>query len=152
MIEIKLDIVMLNTADDERWLDTLKSIDSNGLMTAILNLKKRIRILDYDEDLQKDLKQLLGRINKLKDSEERKEWYEQIREIKEYYKQIKGEELNVELPETSRSQPENIITPLLGYNDKRKEGKLIREIQEGKNLHEEIKERMKQTKEQGKEK
>jgi predicted Zn-ribbon and HTH transcriptional regulator len=119
-------------------------------MTTILDLKKRIRLLDEKEEICKDINKLVKRINIIEDSMERKDWYEQLEEVKEYYKQLNGEELVTTMSEINMSKPENIITPLLGDGDRPKDVEVIREIQEGKELHEEIKEMMKQTEEQEK--
>jgi hypothetical protein len=57
--------------------------------------------------------------------------------VEEYCKQLNGEELDAKMPEIDIPKPENIATPLLGYKDRPKDVEVIREVQEGKEQHEE---------------
>jgi hypothetical protein len=43
MIESTLNITMSDIMEAEEWLDILKKLDYNGIMTAILDLKMMIR-------------------------------------------------------------------------------------------------------------
>jgi hypothetical protein len=62
-----------------------------------------------------------------------------------------GEERNITILETNIPKPENIITSLLGCRNRPKEVEVIREIEEGKELREEVKERTRQKEEKEKE-
>jgi hypothetical protein len=59
--------------------------------------------------------------------------------VKEYFRQLNNEIITIEVPQAQIPTPENIIQPLLGYQNKPGSAEIIREIQESSKLHEEIK-------------
>jgi Asp-tRNA(Asn)/Glu-tRNA(Gln) amidotransferase C subunit len=71
MIECTLNVVMSNTSDAEGWLDTLKSLDYNGIMTAILDIKTMIRKDVEKEFISKQFIETVKRIGIIEDSIER---------------------------------------------------------------------------------
>jgi hypothetical protein len=62
MIESTLNITMSDTTYAEEWLDILKKLDYNGMMTAILDLKMMIRKGEEKEHFCKQFKDTLKRI------------------------------------------------------------------------------------------
>jgi enolase len=99
----------------------LKSINNNGITPIILDLKMRIRLLDIKEEIRKCVNKLVERINIIEDSMKRKDWYEQLEEVKEYCKQLNGEELDATMLEIDISK---LKTELLLYLDTKTEPKM----------------------------
>jgi hypothetical protein len=62
MIESTRNITMSDTKDAEGWLDILKKLDYNGIMTAILDLKMMLRKGEEKEFIGKQFNDTLKRI------------------------------------------------------------------------------------------
>jgi hypothetical protein len=71
MIESTLNLVMSNTEDAEGWLETLKGLDYNGIMTAILDIKMMMRKNEDKETITKQFTETVKRIGIIEDSIER---------------------------------------------------------------------------------
>jgi hypothetical protein len=55
--------------------------------------------------------------------------------LKGYFKDINNEIITIEITQSIIQTPMNIIQPLLGYHDKRKNVQVIREEQDARELH-----------------
>jgi hypothetical protein len=64
----------------------------------------------------------------------------QIEEPKEYFKDLNNETITLEIPQKQIPTPRNIIQPLLWHQEKPENGQVIREEQDVKDLHNEIRE------------
>jgi hypothetical protein len=80
----------------------------------------------------------LKRIEIIQDSIERNDSYVQIEELKEYFKDLNNETITIEIPQKQIPTPENIIQPLLWHQDKSENVQVIREEQDTRDLHNEI--------------
>jgi hypothetical protein len=74
----------------------------------------------------------------MQDSIERNDSYIQIEEPKEYFKDLNNETITIEIPQKQIPTPESIIQPLLGHQDKPENVQVIREEQDARDLHNEI--------------
>jgi hypothetical protein len=151
MIESTLGIVLSDTKDAEEWLMNLKSVDYNCILTTIFDKKMCMRLKEDKDAICTDMNKWIEKIRIIEESRERKDWYDEIEETKEFCKQFDGEELVVSQSEPEIPKPENIIAPLLGYIDRLRDVEEIRKIQNGKELYEDIKEWTKQISEKQKE-
>jgi hypothetical protein len=75
------------------------------------------------------------------DSLQRKDWYEQMKELKTFYFEISEKIITIQIPEVELSTPENIKQTLFSHEDSPKNVIVIREEQDASSLHQEIKER-----------
>jgi hypothetical protein len=86
MIECMLNITLSDTTEAEDWLDIVKKLDYNGIMTVILDLKMMIRKGAEKEFIGKQFNDTLRRIGIIEDSIERNDWYSQMQDLKDYYR------------------------------------------------------------------
>jgi hypothetical protein len=105
MIESTLNITMSDTKDAEEWLDILKKLDYNGIMTAILDLKMMIRKGEEKEFIGKQFNDTLKRIGIIEDSIERNDWYTQMEDLKISYRDLYNETTTIEIPEVKFHTP-----------------------------------------------
>jgi hypothetical protein len=98
MIESTLNLVLSDTRDAEGWLETLNKLDNNGIMTAIRNIMMMIRKHEEKEEICNQIIDTIRRIGIIEDSIERKDWYIQIEELKEYFKDLNNEIITIETP------------------------------------------------------
>jgi hypothetical protein len=111
-------------------------------MTTILKIKMIIRLKEDKEEICKEIGDTLKRIGIIQDSIERNDWYAQIEELKEYFRDLSNGTITIEIPEVQLPIPENIMQPLLNHQDKPENVEVIREEQDTRELHD--KERKKQ--------
>jgi hypothetical protein len=137
MIESTMNQVLSNTKDAEVWFETLNRLDNNGITTAILNIKMMIRLKEDKEEICKQIIDTLKRIEIIQDSKERNDWYTQIEELKEYFRDLNNEIITIEVPQNQIPTPRNILEPLLGHQDKIESVQVIREEQDARDLHKE---------------
>jgi hypothetical protein len=138
MIECTLNITLSDTNDAEGWLDTLKKLDNNDIMTAILDLKMMIRKGEEKEFICTQFKDTLKRIGIIEDSIERNDWNSQMNDLKEYYRELYNETITIEIPEAEIPYPTNIRQTLFSHQDKPENVIVIREEQDARDLHEEM--------------
>jgi hypothetical protein len=149
MIESTLNITLSDTREAEKWLDDLKKLDYNGIMTAILDLKMMIRKEVEKDYICKQFKDTLKRIGIIEDSMERNDWYSQMNNLKEYYRELYNETVTIEIPEAEIPYPTNIRQTLFSHQDNPENVIVIREEQDAKNLHEKV-QKMRQIEDQTK--
>jgi hypothetical protein len=149
MIESTLNITLSDTSDTsdtsdaEEWLDTLKKLDYNGIMTAIIDLKTMIRKETEKDYICKQFIEIIKRIGIIEDSIEKNDWYSQMNDLKEYYKELYDEVITIEIPECEFPNPVNIRQTLFCHQDKPENVTIIREEQDASTLHQEIQTRIK---------
>jgi hypothetical protein len=90
MIESTLNIVLSDTKDAEEWLEIVNKLDNNGIMTSILNIKTMIRKHGEKEEICSQIIGTIKRIGIIEDTIERNDWYTQMEELKEYFKDLNG--------------------------------------------------------------
>jgi hypothetical protein len=85
----------------------------------------------------------INRIVIIEDTIERNDWYSQMEELKIYFKDLNGEVINIEVPQSPIPTPDNLMQTLLNHQDKPKNEEVVREEQDARELHKEIMERTK---------
>jgi hypothetical protein len=144
MIESTLSITMSELTYAEEWLETLKRIDYNGIMTAILDIKMMMRKAEEEEIICTRYTGALKRIEIIDDAIQRKDWLEQMRDLKTFYFELYEKIITIEIPEIEIPTPMNIRQTMFSHEDKPENVEVIREEQDASKLHQKLKERMKE--------
>jgi hypothetical protein len=137
-IECTLNITLSDPTESEEWLDILKKLDYDGIMTAIVDLTMMIRKEVGKEVIGKQFNDTLRRIGIIEDSIERNDWYSQMKDLKEYCRELYNETITIEIPEIEFPYPLNIKQTLFNHQDKPENVIVIREEQNARGLHEEV--------------
>jgi hypothetical protein len=78
MIESTLSITMSNLQYAEEWLETLKKLDFNGILTRILDIKMMMRHEAEESEIAEKYNDTIKGIEIIDDALQRKDWYEQM--------------------------------------------------------------------------
>jgi hypothetical protein len=112
-------------------------------MTAILDLKMTMRKAVDEDIISAQYVETFKRIEFIDDALQRKDWFEQMRELKTFYFELYEKIITIEIPEIEIPTPTNIKQTLFSHEDKPENVTIIREEQNASKLHQEIKERIK---------
>jgi hypothetical protein len=145
MIESTLSIVMSDLHYAEEWLKTLKKLDYNGIMTRILEIKMMMRQDAEENEIAMKYCETMKGIELVEDALQRKDWYEQMEDLKRFYSEISGRTITIEIPEIETPNPKNIRQTLFSHEYKPENVIVIREEQDASKLRQEIKERKEPT-------
>jgi hypothetical protein len=143
MIESTLSLTLSDLQYAEEWLETLTKLDYNGVLTRILKIKLAMRKGEEEEVIAKEYMDTLKGIEIIEDAIQRKDWLNQMEDLKKFYEEISGKTITIELPEVEIPNPENIRQTLFSHEDKPENVEVIRDEQDASTLHQEIKERLK---------
>jgi hypothetical protein len=124
-------------------METLNKLDYNGILTRILDIKMAIRREEREEEITTKYEETMKGIEIIEDAIQRRDWYEQMEELKRFYTDISGKMITIETPEIRIPEPENIRQTLFSHEDKPENVEVIREEQDARELHQEIHERLK---------
>jgi hypothetical protein len=138
MIESTLSLTMSNLQYAEEWLETLKKLDYNGIMTRILDIKMMMRQKAEKIEIAAKYGETLKGIELVEDAIQRKDWYDQMEELKRFYTDISGKTITIEIPEVEVPNPSNIRQTLFSHEDRPENVVVIKEEQDASKLHQEI--------------
>jgi hypothetical protein len=97
---------------------------------------------EEEEVIAREYMDTLKGIEIIEDAVQRKDWINQMDDLRKFYEEISGRTITIELPEVEVPNPENIKQTLFSHEDKPENVEVIREEQDARGLHQEIKERL----------
>jgi hypothetical protein len=117
MIESTLSLTLSNLQYVEEWMETLTKLDYNGILTRILKIKLAMRKEEEEEIIAKEYMDTLKGIELIEDAIQRKDWYNQMEDLRKFYEEISGKTITIEIPDIELPSPMNVRQTLFSHED-----------------------------------